>query len=389
MEEKVEIYDTDSMSAEQAEPRESNMEGGASNRKNAEEEIDCKNTLEILKSRRDVLSRGKYVEKNITIYQFNGDCFSGDAQKFDFGEGNDFENVHIGGQNSVDGGLSDDGDAQVNLLDPKAVYKYLKENQQTSYGAFLIALSIFTDCEFEMVVREAEILYDILTEGRREVMNVKGEREVVKCESFDISRQELAESFGVRFYRNYLITFGGKILTGFVGFPTEEYSINILRCVFLEFISLRNKIAGYLTKLICSERISLYSASVEAVKKICNINPKLFMYGTLVRLLENKTIMSDIAVSEILCTIAQNSGITYNADRYLDAIYIKKKDIHYYIITLLMCKNLSYKREKIAKLIRPVLTEMVSQACAKTLVKESNLNLEEEEDFISNSYFAY
>ena len=69
-----------------------------------------------------------------------------------------------------------------------------------------------------MVVREAEILYDILTEGRREVMNVKGEREVVKCESFDISRQELAESFGVRFYRNYLITFGGKILTGFVGF---------------------------------------------------------------------------------------------------------------------------------------------------------------------------
>lgn len=400
MEEKDGIQDIDTMSAEQMESSEDNLEDGVSDAKKTEEEkveeekieeekIDYKNFSEILKCIPDVLSRGKNVANNITINQIYGDSFSGGAQKFDFGEGNDFDRVSVGGQDRDEGFVSGGGDAKVNLLDTKAVYKYLKENQQSPYGAFLITLSIFADCEFEMVVREAEILYHILNEGRREIVNEKEEREVIKCEPFDVSRQELHENFGVKFYQNYLITFGGKILTAFVGFPAEEYCVNILRCVFLEFISLRNKIANYLTRLICSEKISLYAGSVDAIKKICNINPEFFIYGTLARLLENKTIMSDIAISEVLCTIARNSGVTYSAERYLNVIYREKKDMHYHIITLLMCKNLMYKRQKIAKLIHPVLVEMVSQAYLKTLLKDLNFNLAEDEDFVNNIGIFY
>lgn len=354
------------------------------------DDIDNKIALETLKCISSILARGKNMTDNITFNQIiYGDNISGNAQKIDFGENNDFDSVSIGGQNSSNETAPGEKKAKIDLLDAKSVYKYLKENQQSPYCSFLIALSIFTDCQYDLVCREAEILYKMLVEEQRDIINSKGEHEIVKRESFEISRQELLENFGVRFYQNYLITFGGKFLTGFVGFSSDECSVNILHSIFLEFISLRNKIAAYLTKLICSEKISLYAASVVAIKKICNINPEFFINGTITRLLENKTILSDIAISEILCTIAQNSGSTYNADQYLKGIYRKEKDMHYYIIILSMCRTLALKREKIGKLIRPALLELTEQACMKIILKDFRPDLPEEEDFVSNIGIFY
>lgn len=339
---------------------------------------------EFIKQRSDIFSKGSNISYNITINQISGDNISGSAQKIDFGEQNEFGDVSIGGKNNANDPSPENRNVKVDLSDNGKIYEYLKENRQSSYCAFLIALSIFEKCQLELVRDEAEKLYGILSEEQREITHPNGEREIVKRENFEVSQKELTENFGLCFYNDYLITFGGRISSGFVRFPLKEYSANILRVVFLEFITLKNKIVGYLTQLICSEKISLYVAAINAIKKICDINPEFFISGIVTRLIKNKTIPSDIAVAEILCSIAQLSGDTYNAERFLEAVYGKNKDVHYYITTLLMCKALAYDRKKIAKLIRPVLCELETQPHLEYTLKNINIALPEEENYIKN-----
>lgn len=339
---------------------------------------------DFIKLRSDIFSKGSNISYNITINQISGDNISGNAQKFDFGEQNEFDDVTISNKNDADEPPLEKKDVKVDLSDSRKIYEYLKENRQSPYCAFLIALSIFEKCQLELVRNEAETLYGILAEEQREIIHPNGEHQIVQRESFEVSQKELTDNFGLCFYNDYLITFGGKIQSGFVRFASKKYSDNILRVIFMEFITLKNKIVGYLTQLICSEKISLYVAAINAIKKICDINPEFFISGIVTRLIKNKTIPSDIAVAEILCSIAKMSDDTYNAEKFLEAVYGKNKDVHYYITTLLMCKTLKYEREKIAKLIRPILCELETQPHLEFTLKNINIELPEEENYIKN-----
>lgn len=339
---------------------------------------------DFIKLRSDIFSKGSNISYNITINQISGDNISGNAQKIDFGEQNEFDDVSIGNKSDTDDPKLEKRDVKVNLSDSSKIYEYLKKNRQSPYCAFLIALSIFEKCQLELVRDEAETLYGILSEEQREIIHPNGEQQIVQRESFEVSQKELIDNFGLCFYNDYLITFGGRIRSGFVRFASKENSDNILRVIFTEFITLKNKIVGYLTQLICSEKISLYVAAINAIKKICDINPEFFISGIVTRLIKNKTVPSDIAVAEILCSIAQLSDDTYNAERFLEAVYGKNKDVHYYITTLLMCKTLKYDREKIAKLIRPILCELETQPHLEYMLKNINIELPEEENYIKN-----
>ena len=345
-----------------------------------------KNNAELLKCIEPILASYKNTAPNITINNISGDSVSGSAQKFDFGKDNIFESdVTIGSNsNSPDEIRTTNSNATIDLSNSKAIYEYLKANQQSSYCSLLIVLSIFENCQFDLVCEEAKILYLILSEEQREIVNDKDEIKIIYREQFEISRQEAIEKFAVTFYQDNLITFGGKILTSFIGFSSSEHSGNILKCVFEEFISLRDKITAYLTKLICSEKIILYAAAINVIKKTCYINPEYFITGIVVRLLQNKSIPSDIAIAEILCSIAEHSKSTYNADKYLGFISEGNKDIHYYIITLLMCRTLSFKRDKIGKLINPILWELIKQPIIESLYNNLDLELHEKKDFINN-----
>lgn len=339
---------------------------------------------EFIKRRESILSNGLNMSDNITVYQFFGDYMSGNARKIDFGEQNEFDDVSIGNKSDTDEPPLDKKEVKIDLSDNRKIYEYLKENRQSPYCAFLIALSIFEKCQLELVRNEAEMLYSILSDEQREIIHPNGEHQIVQRESFEVSQKELTDNFGLCFYNDYLITFGGRIRSGFVRFASKEYSDNILRVIFTEFITLKNKIVGYLTQLICSEKISLYVAAINAIKKICDINPEFFISGIVTRLIKNKTVPSDIAVAEILCSIAQLSDDTYNAERFLEAVYGKNKDVHYYITTLLTCKTLKYDREKIAKLIRPILRELETQPHLEYMLKNIKIELPEEENYIKN-----
>lgn len=339
---------------------------------------------EFIKQRSSIFSNGLNMSDNITIYQIFGDYMSGNARKIDFGEQNEFDDVSIGNKSDADEPTFEKKVVKYNLSDSSVIYNYLKDNRQSPYCAFLIALSIFEKCQLELVRHEAETLYGILSEEQREIIHPNGEHQIVQRESFEVSQTELTDNFGLCFYNDYLITFGGRIRSGFVRFASKEYADNILRVIFTEFITLKNKIIGYLTQLICSEKISLYVAAINAIKKICDITPEFFISGIVTRLIKNKTVPSDIAVAEILCNIAQLSGNTYNAERFLEAVYGKNKDMHYYITTLLMCKTLKYDKEKIAKLIRPILCELETQPHLEYTLKNANIELPEEENYLKN-----
>ena len=246
---------------------------------------------EFIKQRDSIMSKGLYVSDNITIYQIFGDYMSGNARKIDFGEQNEFDDVSIGNKSDADEPPLDKKDIKIDLSDSRKIYEYLKENRQSPYCAFLIALSIFEKCQLELVRNEAEMLYSILSDEQREIIHPNGEHQIVQRESFEVSQKELIDNFGLCFYNDYLITFGGRIRSGFVRFASKEYSDNILRVIFTEFITLKNKIVGYLTQLICSEKISLYVAAINAIKKICDINPEFFISGIVTRLIKNKTVL--------------------------------------------------------------------------------------------------
>lgn len=195
------------------------------------------------------------------------------------------------------------------------MYTYLKEEQQNPYCSLLIVLSIFDNCQFDLVSEEAKIFYNILVEEYREIINDKGEKAVMKRAPFEISRQEASGNFGVSFYQDMLITHGGRFLTSFIGFSSEEHSFNVLRCIYSEFVTLKDKVTAFLTKLICSEKVTLYVAAINTLKKICDINPEYFISKIVVRLIQNKSIPSDIAVAQVLCSIAEYSKNEYQADK--------------------------------------------------------------------------
>lgn len=343
-----------------------------------------KSSVELVKNVSEILETGRLTSLNITINDIKGDNYNDNATNSSAGHDNTYnDSVCIGIAKPV-GEESETEQAVLNLSDYSAVYNYLKEQQQNPYCSLLIVLSIFDNSQFDLVSQEAKIFYDIIVEEYKEIVNEKGEKLVIKREPFEISRYEASKNFGVKFYQDMLITSGGRLLTSFIGFSSEEHSLNVLRCVYSEFVTLKDKVTAFLTKLICSEKITLYVAAINTLKRLCDINPEYFISKIVVRLIQNKSIPSDIAVAQVLCSIAENSKSEYRADKYLLFIPNIEKDIHYYIITLLMCKTLSYKRDKIGKLIRPILWELITQPRLQLILNELEMDLPEEENFINN-----
>lgn len=343
-----------------------------------------KSSVELIKNISEILENGRLTSLNITINDIKGDNYNDSATNSSAGHNNTY-NKEV----CFTSGLSEITEPQIrettlDLCDYSAVYQYLKENQQSPYCSFLIVLSIFDNCQYDLVSEEAKIFYDILVEENKEIINSNGEITIINREPFEISRQESGVKFGIKFYQDMLITHGGKILTSFVGFSSEEHSLNVLRCVYSEFVSLKNKLTIFITKLICSEKVTLYVAAINTLKKLCDINPEYFISKIVVRLIKNKSIPSDIAVAQVLCAIAEHSKSEYRADRYLALVPNVDKDIHYYIIVLLMCKSLSYKRDKIGKLIRPILHELVEQPGFQILLDKLDIDLPDDENFINN-----
>ena len=340
--------------------------------------------VELAKNISDLLENGRHTSVNFTFNDIKGDNYNDNATNSSAGHHNNYNDaVCIGVGRSVTEEVIAEG-AKLDLSDYSAVYRYIKEQQQNPYCSLLIVLSIFDNSQFDLVSNEAKIFYDLLSEEYREIVNDKGEKLSVKREPFEISRQEASLNFGVKFYQDMLITAGGRFLTSFIGFSSEEHSLNVLRCVYSEFVTLKDKVTIFLTKLICSEKITLYVAAINTIKKLCDINPEYFMSKIVVRLIQNKSIPSDIAVSQILCSIAGQSKSEYHADKYLAFVPNSDKDIHYYIITLMMCKTLSYKRDKIGKLMRPILWELITQPRLQLILNKLEMDLPEEEDFINN-----
>lgn len=343
-----------------------------------------KSSVELIKNLSEILENGRLTSLNITINDIKGDNYNDSAVNSSAGHDNTYKEAVC-----INSDMSPVEDATIkqsilDLSDYNAIYKYLKEQQQSPYCSLLIVLSIFNNSQFDLVSDEAKIFYDMLVEDHKETINNKGETVVIQKEPFEISRQEISTNFGVKFYQDMLITPSGRFLTSFIGFSSEEHSLNVLRCVYYEFVTLKDKVTAFLTKLICSEKVTLYVAAINILKKLCDINPEYFISKIVIRLIQNKSIPSDIAVAQILCSIAENSKSKYHADKYLAFIPNADKDIHYYVIILMMCKTLSYKREKIGKLIRPILMELINQPTLQFMLNKLKLDLPNEEDFINN-----
>lgn len=351
------------------------------------EVIISKSCVELVKNFPEVMEnveKGIHISFNTTFNDIKGDYYKDSATNSSAGHDNSYnDSVCIGATQEVIG-ESDIEQVNLDLSDYSAVYKYLKEQQQNPYCSLLIVLSIFDNSQFDLVSQEAKILYDLIAEEYEGIINDEGEKRIIKREPFEISRQEASKNFGVKFYQDMIITSGGRLLTSFIRFSSEKHSLNILRCVYTEFVTLKDKVTAFLTKLICSEKITLYIAAINTLKKLCDINPEYFISKIVVRLIQNKSIPSDIAVAQVICSIAENSKSKYCADKYLAFVPNIDKDIHYYIITLLMCKTLSYKRDKIGKLIRPILWELIAQPRLEFMLSKLEIDIPEEENFINN-----
>lgn len=343
-----------------------------------------KSSVALVKNLPEIMEKGRVTSLNITIYDIKGDNYNDNATNSGMGHDNTYNDVANIGLNKSIMGESISEQVALDLSNYNAIYKYLKEQQQNPYCSLLIVLSIFNNYQFDLVSQEAKIFYDIVADEYKEIVNDKGEILTVRKKLFEISRQEAKSNFGVKFYQDMLITSGGRLLTSFIGFSSEEHSLNVLRCVYSEFVTLKDKVTAFLTKLICSEKVTLYVAAINTLKKLCDINPEYFISKIISRLIQNKSIPSDVAVAQILCSIAEHSKSEYRADKYLAFIPNIDKDIHYYIITLMMCRTLSYKRDKISKLIRPILWELINQPKLQLILNKLKMDLPEEENFINN-----
>lgn len=344
-----------------------------------------KNIVDLIKYLPDILEKCHMFPQNLTINNISGDSYSGNAVNDSAGHDNIFEQaVSFHSESKCENSVCENKKSEVDLSDYKAVYEYLKTQQCNPYCSLVISLSIFDNSQYDLVCEEARLLYEMLVDETYIVTTSEGEKTKVHRDAFEISRQEATSIFGIRFYQDTLITFGGRIETDFIGFSSNEHACNILRCVFKEFLVLKDKITGFLTRLICSEKIILYAAAINALKNLCDINPEYFISKIVVRLLKEKSIPSDIAVAQMLCSIAENSKNIYSADKYLNFISKVDKDIHYYIITLMMCKTLAYNRKKIGKLIHPIIQELISQPGLQLLLNSMKMDLPVEDDFINN-----
>lgn len=344
-----------------------------------------KSIVELVKYLPDILDKCHMFPQTLTINNISGDSYSGNAINDSAGHDNIFEQaVSFHSESKCENSVCEDPKSEIDLSDYKAIYEYLKTQQCNPYCSLIISLSIFDNSQYDLVCEEARILYEMLVEETYIITTSEGEKTKVNRDAFDISRHEATSMFGIRFYQDTLITFGGRIETNFIGFSSREHACNILRCVFSEFLVLKDKITGFLTRLICSEKIILYAAAINVLKNLCDINPEYFISKIVVRLLKEKSIPADIAVAQVLCSIAENSKNINSADKYLNFISKVDKDIHYYIITLMMCKTLSYNRQKIGKLIRPIIQELISQPGLQLLLNSMKIDLPDEDDFINN-----
>ncbi len=342
-----------------------------------------KNNIEIIKNLSDIMQNSNAISVNVTFNNIGGDNYI-DSVNESAGHNNVFnEAVNISTANKRDNETAFTETA-VNLNCYSKIYDYLEKNQHNPYCALLITLSIFEDCQYDLICEEAKILYKIIGQGYYSKTDLEDKEIDVNYDRFDVSRQKAISNFGIKFYKNTVITIGGKIETDFVGFTSNFHALNVLRCVFSEFIELRDKVTTFLISLICSEKVVLYATSINTFKKLCDINPEFFLSKVVTCLLKKKIIPADIAVAQILCSIADNSNAAYSADRYLKFVSCVDKDVHYYVVILMMCKTLAYQREKIAKLIRPILWELISQPQLQLVLNSLEIKLPSEENFINN-----
>ena len=341
--------------------------------------------INLLKNFKELLSRGAFAGSGYTVNNFYyGDNIFGDSTKMDFGENNDFGDINI---NKNDGASPENTgliSTVLSLSDYDAIFKYIDENRQSPYCSLLITLAIFDYCQYDLVCEEAKTLYMIITDSETKTVDKNGSAVVITREPFDISRQEAVKKFAVYIHKNNIITHGGRILTDFIRFSAEDHALNILRCVYSEFIELRDKITRYIIGLIRSELIVMYSAAIKVLKKTCVYNPEYFIKTALFNLYMDKSMTSDIAIVELLCSIAEYSKNTDGAEMYLNSISGSDRDVHYYVIMLLLSKNLLYKREKIAKLAEPMIWELIEQPRLALIYKRFNMMIPEKENYLNN-----
>ena len=150
-------------------------------------------------------------------------------------------------------------------------------------------MAIFERCQYDLVCDEARILYARLADDQQPGVagQNNAEQTGVKKEPFDISRMEAVSNFAAIIYKDGLVTPGGKFTADFIRFSSEEHSLNVLRCIFSEFIELRDKVAAYLLQLVRSEKIVLYTSTVSALGSLCVIDAEYFKTKVAARLLIN------------------------------------------------------------------------------------------------------
>ncbi len=359
------------------------MDDAGNSRNTADNELNVsKSSVELVKLLENFLHLVNGFDLNVKIDNMYGDIYSGNSSNKGAGRNNTYNIPDYGAysQNNFGSAVTN---GSVNLSDNESIYNYLCKNRNTPQCAFLISLAIFDVCQYEVVIKEAQILYE-----KYILNNIPYSKKTRNLYGFEASRLELKKLFGVEYVKGQAIT-KFPVEVDYVKFSLQQHAYNVLECVFNETIGIKNAVTDFLIYLVTSDYMVLYSNAITAIKKIGEFISHDSLAKIINALIKKETIASDLAVAHILGSLPRLPDRQYNPETFLENFLYANKNIHYHIASLTLCKLLHCKKDVIKQNFSPVLDALINQPELEIILEHMNMVLPEEENYINNISLFY
>lgn len=250
------------------------------------------------------------------------------------------------------------GDVDCFIANRTKLMAWFTEHYEDYEMAFLIALAVFEKMPYLWVYTMAEELYALLESQLQDTRPIKEK----------VANTNRINSIGGKTYHGFVYNHTGKTEDIFICFQDEDFSKNVLECIWSEYIFLRESLIQWLTGYISDQNYSKAIRAIKALALFAQLDFDYFNREIISRLFSRKNFLSDYAIAQILLQVYDNEKYQSN----IQNIYMhwaKLPNIHYLFAALIIGTENKWP-QKIMEIAIERYLERLIQELGSGVVKE-------------------
>lgn len=231
--------------------------------------------------------------------------------------------------------------------DKRALSAWLTENYESYSMSLLTAGAVFEELPYLWIVEAADRLFASF-----------GDRELEKEKETD--REQKIRRFGARIIQGEMDTCMGMVSITVLEWKDKSWPERILRCLWMEFPGIRDKVTRWLEACILEERLSISKRAAAALGRFAYWDHSYFFHNMAPAMMSKDSISDDMKTARILLSWNRYEGGPEELDKILSG-WSNRKNVHYLLTVLLVCAELEDRTETMENAAKQFIQEALKE----------------------------